>query len=261
MTASFGFLVVRGYLKNANVSSCRKKKEQKPASPVTLDLPNFSDNKIPANFIDGCVRPVSPVGSAHDGLAEAGVREVAGRLHSRSDAVGAIALSNTVLPHGLVVAVVARVSLVVTVVVVVVRGLLVATIPLGISGRLREPLVVSGVGRRGRVDVLGCAVARVGRGERCRLPVPVVGLLVGNLVALDGFVALVFSCLLLNEVVVSGATAVSVDAGVDGRDKSLAGGASCGLVLENLPLVPAGEPSLVVLAVVQVDVETPARLL
>jgi len=83
----------------------------------------------------------------------------------------------------------------------------------------------------------------------------------GQLVALDGLVALIFSRLLLNKRMIRRSSSVPVDAGVDGRHKSLPAGPGSGLILEDLPVIPTGKPSLVVGAIIQVDVEAPARLL
>lgn len=207
---------------------------------------------------------ISP--STHDWLAVTVRHEVRDLLLHRVHTSGATALSQPMLPHVL------RVRVVTVVIVVsgwveaaVSRGLRVSAAVLGSS--LREPLVVAGIARRGRHGVVGSAIARVGGSEGCTpgvvSPVGITGA-VGVLLGLHGLVTLVLCDLLLQVTRVrrSAVAAVSRELGVDGGDKrseSLTADLGSLSLLHVLPLAPVLEPSLVVLAKIKVDIETPAH--
>jgi len=124
----------------------KKKKNKKPASPVTLDLPNFSDSKNFFQFRRAAMAgPGIAMRLAHDRLTEAGVRKVGGWLRGRPDAGCTATLCNTVFPDILRVVVVPREGLLVVAVTVVVRRLLVTRVPLTVGSCLRKPVVVTGI--------------------------------------------------------------------------------------------------------------------
>lgn len=204
--------------------------------------------------------------SAHDWLAVTLRHEVGDLLLHGIHTPRAAALSQPMLPHVLGVGEMAGVAVVPGWVEAAVgRGLRISAAVLGSS--LGEPLVVAGVARRGRHRVVGSAIARV---RRCEGSTPgVVGpaslaRAVGLLLGLHSLVPLILGNLLLEVTRVGGGTvtAVSGQFGVDGRDQrseSLAADLGSLSLLHILPFAPVVEPSLVVLAKVEVDIEAPAH--
>jgi hypothetical protein len=192
-------------------------------------------------------------------------RDVRSVFHG-SQAERAAALSEAVIPHGLVVPIVRGiVAMTIMVIAVVASALLVPVAVLRSS--LRKPFIIVSIGRRGRHSVVRRAITGVGRRERSG-PLVVapssIARAIVRAVRLGRVVALVLDKLVL--VVGLGrvtAAVVSRNIGVDGRDHrsgSLAIGLGLAL-LQLLPLTPVLEPGLVVLAAVEVDVKAPAHRL
>lgn len=135
-----------------------------------------------------------------------------------------------------------------------------------LSGGLGEPLIVASVARSCRRGVLGSTIARVRRGERRvpRVVGPRVARAVGLLLGLHSLVAFVL-CDLSLDVARMRRAAVAVvpgQVGIDGRDQrsqTLPVGLSGLSLLHLLPLAPVVKPGLIVLAVIKVDVESPAH--
>lgn len=207
---------------------------------------------------------------SHNRLAVALGHEVGHLLLLRSIHTLTAAISHTVLPHVVAVRVVAAVAVVTSLIVVAVGSRLVE--PTAVLSRgLGEPLIVVSVTRSGRHGIVGCAIARVGGGERSAPWVLIPANLawaVGMGLLLLSFDRLVVFVLgdLLPEVARVGRcavlTAVSRQLGVDGgdeRSKSVAAGLSSLLLLHGSPVAPVVKPGLVILAHVKVDVETPAH--
>lgn len=136
-----------------------------------------------------------------------------------------------------------------------------------LSGGLSEPFIVASVARSCRCGVLGSTVSRIRRSKR-RIP-RVVGprrltRAVGMLLCLHSLVTFILCDLSLDVARVRRAAVAVVPGqiGINGgnqRSQTLSVGLSGLSLLHLLPLAPVVKPGLVVLAVIKVDVESPAH--
>lgn len=212
-----------------------------------------------------------------DRLAITMSREILGRLHqgSRSSTLLAVTVGHAGrFPYVLAVVVERRVAgMVAASVRCVMKG---AEPRAALVGALRgtatndgsiEPFVVSRVHRGGRVSILWRTIARVRWRQRSGLvplvvvaPVTTIGSRRRRLVTLQARQPLVLGNLLLVPGGIGKLVARPGHFSIDGRDeRGKAFPAGLGLVslLGLQPLLPVSQPSLVVLALVQVDVKTP----
>lgn len=136
-----------------------------------------------------------------------------------------------------------------------------------LSGGLSEPFIVASVARSCRRGVLGSTIARIRRSKR-RIP-RVVGprrlaRAVGMLLGLHSLVTFILCDLSLDVARVRRAAVavvpgqIGIDCG-NQRSQALSVGLNGLSLLHLLPLAPVVKPGLIVLAVIKVDVESPAH--
>ena len=210
---------------------------------------------------------------ANNRLSVTVAHEVRGRVVRRKTSSTAAVTRHGMLPHIVGVVPVPRVAVLVTVRLAaierVVRGGLLV-LPRGLAvipDRTVEPLVVVGVDGCCGVDILGRSVSRIGGRQRSLLLGPMTphGLLVARISSVSGLAALeareplvLGNLLLLPSRGETGAGNVGLDRRHKGG-QAFAVGLSLLQLLRLQPFLPVCQPGIVILALIEVDVQTPAN--